>query len=71
MYMNIGKLSQVGKEYNNISHKTVKIEAVDVEHEACINFDIHGNFKIGRWSSQSIKRYFDLQKKWIGKTPYD
>lgn len=48
MYMNISKLSQVGKEYNNISHKTVKIEAVDVEHEACINFDIHGNFKIGR-----------------------
>ena len=30
--MNIGKLSQVGKEYNNISHKTVETEAADVEH---------------------------------------
>lgn len=43
--MNIGKLSQAGKEYNNISHKTVEIEAADVEHEACINFHIHCNTK--------------------------
>lgn len=43
--MNIGKRSQVGKECNNISHKTVEIEAADVEHESCINFHIHYNTK--------------------------
>ena len=62
--VNIDKLHQSVKEYNNTIHRTIIIRPVDVKPGTCVDLDVEINTKkqnlrlVNMSKFQSIKKYF-------------
>ena len=61
--MYIDTLNEIVVKYNNICHRAIKMEPVNVKSGTCIDYDVEHNdedpkFKVGDHENVKIQKYF-------------